>query len=420
LNVAWEEKMDSILIAATLVTLAIIIYLLISLQKLKGSLRRDLQSRLDHTLESSNTILNTSLQNLSSLLTENIQRVREENKETINSKFISLQENLNVNLANSRRELPESLTNLTGSLEGKFENLKTSTVDRLEAIRSNVELKLGETIEKSAGALKEVVTKLGDLKATNDRIVEISKDINQLSDILSTPKLRGNFGEFQLENMLGQMIPEDHYGLQENLGDSTVDAVIILKEGMLCVDSKFPLENFRRASEVTADEETKSRYLRVFKRDVRTHIDTIAGKYILSQRTLDFALMFVPAENVYYEIILDGELQRYAHNHKVIAVSPNTLYAFLGALGIGFRGMKIEAEARRIESILLALKNNFELFREHFRKIGKYLDNAKSQYSEAEYQVSKFDSTMESLEFGGEREEMIPETSTPGGQDLEI
>ncbi|MFQ5885399.1 MAG: DNA recombination protein RmuC [Thermoplasmata archaeon] len=412
--------MDSILIAATLVTLAVLIYLLISLQKLKGSLRRDLQSRLDHTSESSNTILNTSLQNLSSLLTENIQRVREENKETINSKFISLQENVNVNLANSRRELSESLTNLTGSLEGKFENLKTSTVDRLEAIRSNVELKLGETIEKSAGALKEVVTKLGDLKATNDRIVEISKDINQLSDILSTPKLRGNFGEFQLENMLQQMIPEDHYRLQENLGDATVDAVIILKEGMLCIDSKFPLENFRRATDVTADEETKSRYLRVFKRDVRTHIDTISGKYILPQRTLDFALMFVPAENVYYEIILDGELQQYAHNHKVIAVSPNTLYAFLGALGIGFRGMKIEAEARRIERILLALKNNFELFREHFRKIGKHLDNAKSQYNEAEYQVTKFDTTMESLEFGGEREEMIPETSTPGGQDLEI
>jgi len=371
--------MEAIFLAVALASLVILVYLLISLQK------------------------------LTSLLVENIQRVREESKDAIDSKFISLQDSLNVNLANSRRELSDGLTSLAGSLEGKFENLKTSTEERLETIRSNVESKLSETIERSAGALKEVTASLGDLKATNDRIVEISKDINQLSDILSTPKLRGSFGEFQLENMLKQMIPEDHYRLQENLGDSTVDAVIILKEGMLCIDSKFPLENFRRATDAGLDEETKSRHLRVFKRDVRNHIDTIAGKYILPQRTLDFALMFVPAENVYYEIILDGELQQYAHNHKVIAVSPNTLYAFLGALGIGFRGMKIEAEARRIERILLALKNNFELFREHFRKIGRHLDSAKSQYNEAEYQVTKFDSTIGSLEFGGEPRESISE-----------
>jgi len=371
--------MEAIFLAVALASLVILVYLLISLQK------------------------------LTSLLVENIQRVREESKDAIDSKFISLQDSLNVNLANSRRELSDGLTSLAGSLEGKFENLKTSTEERLETIRSNVESKLSETIERSAGALKEVTASLGDLKATNDRIVEISKDINQLSDILSTPKLRGSFGEFQLENMLRQMIPEDHYRLQENLGDSTVDAVIILKEGMLCIDSKFPLENFRRATDAGLDEETKSRHLRVFKRDVRNHIDTIAGKYILPQRTLDFALMFVPAENVYYEIILDGELQQYAHNHKVIAVSPNTLYAFLGALGIGFRGMKIEAEARRIERILLALKNNFELFREHFRKIGRHLDSAKSQYNEAEYQVTKFDSTIGSLEFGGEPRESISE-----------
>jgi DNA recombination protein RmuC len=371
--------MEAVFLAVALASLIILVYLLISLQK------------------------------LTSLLVENIQRVREESKDAIDGKFISLQDSLSANLVDSRRELSQGLTTLAGSLEGKFESLRTSTEERLETIRANVESKLSETVEKSAGALKEVTASLGDLKATNDRIVEISQDINQLSDILSTPKLRGNFGEFQLENMLRQMIPEDHYRLQENLGDSTVDAVVILKEGILCIDSKFPLDNFRRAAEADLDEETKVRCLRLFKRDVRNHIDAIATKYILPERTLDFALMFVPAEAVYSEIARDGDLQSYAHSRKVIPVSPNTLYALLGALGIGFRGMKIEAEARRIEKILLALKNNFALFRDHFRKIGRHLDNAKSQYSEAEYQVGRFDTTIGSLEFGGEPREAISE-----------
>jgi DNA recombination protein RmuC len=327
---------------------------------------------------------------------------------SLTQQFLQLTQNVGENLASSRKELSDSLSLLSVSLQDRVERLQTSNEARLEDIRKNVETKLVENMDRNVSVVKEMTERLTDLRATAQRIVEISQDINQLSSILQSPKLRGNIGEFELENMLKQILPVDHFQMQAQLGEVRVDAAIYLKEGILCIDSKFPLENFRRMNEPNLREEEKKKYARDFAQDVKKHIDAIASKYIIPDTTLDFAFMFIPAESVYYEILLNPELHRYALEKKVIPVSPNSLYAFLQTIAIGLRGMKIEQEARRIEQSLLSLKKDFDTFKDRFRLIGRHLDNAKSQFTTADADVQRLDNRLSSLSLQGTSPETLP------------
>ena len=327
---------------------------------------------------------------------------------SLTQQFLQLTQNMSENLASSRKELSDSLSLLSVSLQDRVERLQTSNEARLEDIRKNVETKLVENMDRNVSVVKEMTERLTDLRATAQRIVEISQDINQLSSILQSPKLRGNIGEFELENMLKQILPVDHFQMQAQLGEVRVDAAVYLKEGILCIDSKFPLENFRRMNEPNLREEEKKKYSRDFAQDVRKHVDSIAAKYIIPDTTLDFAFMFIPAESVYYEILLNQELHRYALDRKVIPVSPNSLYAFLQTIAIGLRGMKIEQEARRIEQILLSLKKDFDNFRDHFRLIGTHLDRAKAQFMGADTDMQRLDNRLSSLSLRGTTPDVLP------------
>jgi DNA recombination protein RmuC len=120
--------------------------------------------------------------------------------------------------------------------------------------------------------------------------------------------------------------------------------------------------------------------------------------------------MFIPAESVYYEILLSDEVLEFARGKRVVPVSPNTLYAYLQAISIGFRGLKIAQETRRIEQLLLGLKKNFDEFKEHFRLIGRHLDRARGQYIQAETDVNRFDHTIGGIQFGTLNEQ-IPQVA---------
>jgi len=206
--------------------------------------------------------------------------------------------------------------------------------------------------------------------------------------------------------MLSNVLPTAVYRLQAPVGEALVDAVITLEGGCLCIDSKFPLDNFRRMTEPDADLEARQHWHRLFLGDIRRHVTDIAHKYIAPPTTLDFALMFIPAENVYYEVLLCDEVLEFARTKRVVPVSPNTLYAYLQAISIGFRGMKIAQESRRIEQLLLGLRKNFDEFKEHFRLIGRHLDRARGQFIQAESEVSRFDHTIGGIQFGTLHEQL--------------
>ncbi len=140
--------------------------------------------------------------------------------------------------------------------------------------------------------------------------------------------------------------------------------------------------------------------MKQFYSDVRGRIKEIADRYVLPPQTLDVAFMFVPAENVYYEVIGRPELLTYGRECHVVPVSPNTMYAYIQALAVGFRGMKIQEEAKRVQEMLAQLATRFDKFQDHFSMVGKHLDNAKSQFERAMRDVERFDATLQGVKIG--------------------
>jgi len=204
--------------------------------------------------------------------------------------------------------------------------------------------------------------------------------MKELQDFLRSPKLRGNIGEQVLKELLGQFLPKESFYLQYKFrSGEIVDAAIKTESGVIPIDSKFPMENFQNMMKAEADAEKKA-FEKEFARDVRRHIDDIAKKYILPEEgTIDYALMYVPSEPVYYEIMSNiPELSDYAHKKRVLPVSPSTFYAYMRAILMSFEGKKIEERARAILGALRGIKGESEKFGEALGVLTKHINNAKN------------------------------------------
>ena len=224
---------------------------------------------------------------------------------------------------------------------------------------------ISQNLGSTTSVFGNVKEQLGRLEVTNKQIVDISRDISSLQELLRAPKFRGAMGEVLLENLLGQVLPKQHYDTQYRFksGDA-VDAVIRLGERLVPVDAKFSLENFQKMLE-SSDEQTKTTLRRKFISDVKNRIDEVSSKYILPQEnTYDFALMYIPAENVYYEVIIKEDIFSYSLSKKVIPVSPNTFYAYLQVICLGLKGLKVEENAKVILKSLSALGIEMDKFKE--------------------------------------------------------
>ena len=271
-----------------------------------------------------------------------------------------------------------------------------------ERLRENSEIlqqthqSVGQRLDNAARVVGDVQRSLGGLEEANRKIYEVGKDIASLQEILRSPKLRGGLGEFFLEDLLAQVLPPQHFTTQYGFrSGEKVDAVIRLGSSLVPVDAKFPLENFKRIIDITVDGD-QARAKRQFAADVKKHIDAIATKYILpDEGTYDFALMYIPAENVYYEIIIKDDsteeksLSTYAMSKRVIPVSPNCFYAYLQAIVLGLKGMTIEQRAKEIIECLSRLQGDFTRFRDEFGVLGKHLGHAQSSYQNAEKRVEQ-------------------------------
>jgi DNA recombination protein RmuC len=265
---------------------------------------------------------------------------------------------------------------------------------------------IGQRLDTARQVIGEVREKLGELSKTSEQIHEVGKNIASLQEILRPPKLRGGLGEQFLGELLSQILPPEFYSLQYPFSSGErVDAVVRLGEKLVPIDSKFPLDNFRRIIECKTEEEKKS-FKKIFYRDVKKHIDDIASKYILPQEgTYDFALLYIPAENVYYEIITKDEsfgeekgVLNYALTKKVIPVSPNSFYAYLQVIVLGLKGLQIEKEAQKIQALLSGLKKDIGGFQEDFQLVGKHISNAMNKFEEARRRLDKFSFKLEQIE----------------------
>jgi DNA recombination protein RmuC len=239
----------------------------------------------------------------------------------------------------------------------------------LDSLQQNTQA-LNERLDNAAKVISAVQKNIGEFS-------EIGRGMKDLQEFLRSPKLRGNVGEQVLKELLAQFLPKQSFHLQYSFksGDK-VDAAIKTSAGIIPVDSKFPMENFRKMMAAQTEAEKKA-FEKDFVRDVKGHIDTISKKYILTEEgTIDYALMYIPSEAVYYEVANNQTLFEYAGAKRVLPVSPTTFYAYLRAILMSFEGEKIEAKAREILASLRAIQKDYSKVEDNLSVLQKHVGNA--------------------------------------------
>jgi DNA recombination protein RmuC len=333
---------------------------------------------------------------------------------------------LNQRVDDLSKNLGENLQQVTATVLNQL-NENTKQVDmRLQTtnqhwLKSTQEIR--RVIDSNVQSISSVNSKLAQMDESNKRIFEVGKDISSLQEILRAPKLRGALGELFLGDLLSQVFNKDRYHMQYAFRSGEIaDAVLVMPDQhLISIDAKFPLESFKRMLD-TQDENQRKDARKQFSISVKRRIDEIASKYILpEEKTLDFALMYIPAENVYYEIIVRGgvdfDIMPYGHTKRVIPVSPNTLYVYLQTIALGLRGMQIEERAKDILSNLSKLNNEFTKVTDSYEVLGKHLSNAVGKYDEAGKHLSKFGNKMEQIEEKNEAEQIaLIEPIAPSAQ----
>lgn len=305
-----------------------------------------------------------------------------------------------------RRDASVQGSTLT-QLQGQFETLRTQQDTLSKSLDKN--LRSGQenishfltNSQKTFGELKE---QIGKLKSDSERLLQVSADIRTLQNILKAPKLRGQMGEFSLASLLAKILPADSFALQHTFSNGKiVDALVKLPDFAVSIDAKFPLPAFEQMM-AAEDEDAKAKLRRQFQSDVTKHIDKIAASYILpDEGTLDFALMYIPAENVYYETIVKYQNDRtdileYALEKKVIPISPNLLYAYLMTIVMGLHGLQIEKEAAAIRANLQKLSAGLGSFAGNWDTLGRHLRNAQGQYDEGQKNLTQFQIQLEQIQ----------------------
>jgi DNA recombination protein RmuC len=255
---------------------------------------------------------------------------------------------------------------------------------------TQTQMHMGERLDKAAQAFASLQTQLGAMQ-------ELGRSIKDIQDVLKSPKQRGNIGEQLMTDLIRQQIPKHNFQLQHAFrSGEKVDAVIKTKNGLIPIDSKFPAENFLKM--VQAQEEAdKARLLKEFTSDVKKHIQAISRKYILpSEGTVDFALMYVPGESIYYEIMTNTDLCDYGATQRVYMVSPQSFYFFLQTVLLSLEGELIEAKAKEVMNYLKGIQVDARKFGIELGLAGKHLTNAKNAMDTASSSYAKLGNKIES------------------------
>lgn len=316
-------------------------------------------------------------------------------------------QSLQQQLTNSMLQQDNRFEQINQQLTTAIQNLNTNLNERLtqgQMLAQEAQKLLAERLEASGKTIGDLKEQLGELGQATRNIIQVGSEVRQLQDILQSPKLRGGLGEWSLENLLADVLPGQHYTLQHRFSNGAiVDALVHLAQGNVCIDAKFPLANFRTMLEA-ADDASRQKARRAFLKDVSIRIDEIADKYILPQEgTLEFALMYIPAENVYYETIIKGhdnelDVAAYGRQRRVISVSPNTLYAYLMVIAAGLKGLQIERDAQIIRGQLSQFAHDLGLFINDFATLGRHINNVKAKYDDANGKLEHFNFRLQQLD----------------------
>ena len=326
--------------------------------------------------------------------------------------FLLLKNNKPKTEDQSALMLKQDLTQLNDSVNKLKDGLQRDINDRLD--KSNAQM--AKQFQTSASIIKDVTEKLTQLEKTNQQVGDIAGELKVLQNVLSNPKQRGVLGEFYLEQILQNLLPAGTYELQHKLADGmVVDAVIWLDDKILPIDSKFSLENYNRLAE--AKTETRPALEKAFKEDLKKRIDETA-KYILPKKgTLEQALMFIPSEAIYYDLLANKvgnsgvngrDLMQYAAVEKrVTIVGPSTLSAMLQIISQGLKSLEIQKDTELIRKNVEQLGKHLRNVDGYFARLGNSLGATVGHYNNAHKELSRVDKDVVKIAGGSEQVEAL-------------
>jgi DNA recombination protein RmuC len=292
------------------------------------------------------------------------------------------------------RALDRLLAARNTEMDGRLEAM-TATMDRR---LGELDMKVDRRLESATKQTHALYKQLGAVGQATEQLAEQARGLGELQQVLRPPKARGGFGELLLGQLLADRLPPTAYALQYGFaGGERVDAVIKVGDRLVPIDSKFPLDNFKRMLDADNDIE-RQQFEKLFARDVKTHVDAIASKYIRpDEGTYEFAFMYLPSEAIYYELTCGktGALLEYAQGKSVVPVSPTTLTAYLHVIVLGLKGLQIEKHAEEIKANCARLQTEFGKFKEDFELVGTHLDRAQKKFLESEKHLGKFETKLE-------------------------
>lgn len=311
------------------------------------------------------------------------------------------------NTSKSDENLVEWIKTVQASLEQQnktFNEVLHTSNSTLNTTLQNHTKILNDRLDNAARVIGEVQKNIGEIS-------EIGRSMKDLQDFLNSPKLRGNIGEHILSDLLGQMLPKNSFHLQYPFkSGSIVDAAIKTEAGIIPIDSKFPMENFRKMN-ISKTAAEKNAAEKLFVSDVKKHIDAIAKKYIVtSEGTIDYALMYIPSESMYYEIVNNPTLFDYSSQKRVLAVSPMTFYAYLKAILMGFEGQKISKQAQEILAGIRSIQSEYENLNESLDVLTKHVTNASNVLGTVQTKAMRLGQKIMSVRMIENEKEVLIET----------
>ncbi|VAW63802.1 DNA recombination protein RmuC [hydrothermal vent metagenome] len=358
-----------------------------SQEKRMGELTNHLSDRLNNSAQALNQNLN-------------------KNRETFDKRQLDAlkiqQENLTLGMGEVRKQVTEALQKNGRELGDKVDALTRSTDERLKEISTQVDKRLSEGFEKTTATFADVVKRLALIDEAQKKITELSGNVVSLQEVLADKRSRGAFGEVQLAALVRNVMPESSFSLQRTLSNNTrVDCMLFLPEpsGNIAIDSKFPLESYRKMTDIGCAESERLQAEKQFKKDIKKHIYDIANKYIIAGETADGAVMFIPAEAIFSEIHAHYyDLVEEAQRAKVWLVSPTTLMAVLTTARAVLKDSATRQQVHLIQQHLTVLSKDFSRFQIRMDNLSKHIEQASKDVNDVNTSAKKISSRFEKIE----------------------
>ena len=441
LHLAESEILVAVLLIALVVVVALIIWLVSQIKQLKRELKEQLlvqSQQIDHLQVDFSHTREKQLERLSEMqnsiaeryanLQQNIERRLGEAAQQQGERFTRFseltqnalhqhrqgfderqmealkiqQDNLTQGMSEVRKQVTEALGRYGEELGKRVDGLTQSTDQRLKEISGQVEKRLNEGFEKTTSTFADVLKRLALIDEAQKKITELSGNVVSLQEVLSDKRSRGAFGEVQLNSLVRNVMPENSFEFQYSLSNNTrVDCILFLPEptGNIAIDSKFPLESYRKITDIHLPDSERQTAERQFRQDIRKHIKDIAEKYIISGETSDGAVMFIPAEAVFSEIHAHYyELVEEAQRARVWLVSPTTLMAVLTTARAVLKDSATRKQVHLIQDHLVALSKDFDRFQTRMNNLAKHISQANKDVADVNTSARKISSRFEKIE----------------------